>query len=107
MVDDDAEVAQRPGHDPDLLDLRDVRESAALTGQGRRGEHLERRVLRAADRDLATQRHAALDAEDLAGHRLGRELPVEGLGVSHRLVPWSASPDAADPRDDDARLPES
>ena len=32
---------------------------------------------------VAAQRHAALDPEDLAGHRLGRELPVERSCVSH------------------------
>ena len=50
VVDDDAEVAQRVGHDPDVLDLGHVREPAALPRQGRRGEQLERGVLGAADR---------------------------------------------------------
>jgi len=83
VVDDDAEVAERLGHDPDVLDLGHVGEPAALAGERRRGEHLQGRVLRAADRDLAGQGHAALDPEDLPGHRLRRELPVEGFRVSH------------------------
>ena len=46
VVDDDAEVAEGLGHDPDVLDLGDVREPAALAGQGRRGEQLQGGVLR-------------------------------------------------------------
>jgi hypothetical protein len=83
MVHDDAEIAERLGHHPDVLDLGDVREPAALAGQGRGREHLQRGVLRAADRDLAAERHAALDLEELPGHRCWRVLPVEGSGVSH------------------------
>ena len=51
MVDDDADVAQRLDHDAHVLDLGHVREAAALAGQRRRGEHLERGVLAAADLD--------------------------------------------------------
>ena len=65
MVDDDADVAQHVDHDAHVLDLRDVREAAALAGQGRRGEHLERGVLAAADLDAAAQRPAARYAEGL------------------------------------------
>ena len=53
VVDDDAELGQRLGHDAHVLDLGDVRDAAALAGQRRGGEHLERSVLRAADRDGA------------------------------------------------------
>jgi hypothetical protein len=102
VVDDDAEVAERLGHDPDVLDLGHVREAAALAGQRRRGQHLERGVLRAADRHGAVQRHAALDPEDLAGHRRGRVLPVERSGVSHGVV--ATRGDAA-PRDAGVRQP--
>ena len=45
MVDDDAQVAQRLGHDAHVLDLGHVGEPAALAGQGRRGQQLERGVL--------------------------------------------------------------
>ncbi len=83
MVDDDAEVAQRLGHDPHVLDLRDVGEAAALAGQRRRGQQLERRVLRPADRHRPGQRPATLDPEDLPGDRLGPELPMERPRVSH------------------------
>ena len=37
-------------------------------------------------RTVAAERHASLDAEDLARHRRRRELPVERPGVSHRPV---------------------
>ena len=83
VIDDDAEVAQRLGHDPHVLDLGDVGEPAALTGQGRGGQHLERRVLRAADRDDPRQRLPPDDPEDLAGDRLGPVLPVERSRFSH------------------------
>ena len=83
MIDDDSEVAEGSGHDPDILDLRHVREAASLTGECRRGEHLQGGVLRAADRDLAGERDATIDPEDLAGHGLGRVFPIERLGVSH------------------------
>jgi hypothetical protein len=73
MVDDDAQVAQRLGHDPHVLDLRDVGQPAALAGQGRRREQLERGVLGAADRDRAGQGLAAVDPEDL--RRRAREFP--------------------------------
>ena len=65
MVDHDADVAQHSDHDAHVLDLRDVGEAAALTGQRRGGEHLERGVLAAADLDAATQRPAARDPEGL------------------------------------------
>ena len=87
VVHDDPEVAQRLGHDPHVLDLGDVGEPAALAGQGRGGEELEGRVLRAADRDRPVQRPPALDPEDLPGDRLGVVLPVERPRVSHRARP--------------------
>ena len=83
VIDDDAEVAQRLGHDPHVLDLGDVGEPAALTGQGRGGQHLERGVLGAADRDDPRQRLSPDDPEDLAGDRLGPVLPVERSCFSH------------------------
>ena len=83
VVDHDAEVAERLGHDPHVLDLGHVREPAALAGQGRRREHLQGGVLRAADRHLTAERHAALDPEHLPGDRIRRELPVEWSGVGH------------------------
>jgi hypothetical protein len=83
VVDDDAQVAQRLGHDPHVLDLGDVRDPAALAGQRRRREHLQRGVLRAADGDRAGQRPAALDPEDFLGNGFRDEFPVEGFGVSH------------------------
>src|SRR4029078_9664250 len=48
---DNAKIAQRLGHDPDILDLGDVGQPAALPGQGGGGEQLEGRILGAADRD--------------------------------------------------------
>jgi hypothetical protein len=51
VVDDDPELGQRLGHDPHILDLGDVGQSAALTGEHGRGEQLERGVLGAADPD--------------------------------------------------------
>ena len=83
MVDDDAEVAQHLDHDAHVRDLGHVREAAALAGQGRRGEQLERGVLAAADGDLAAQRAAALDAEGLALDRRLLVLPVERPCVGH------------------------
>ena len=83
VVDDDPEVTQRLGHDPHVLDLRDVREATAFAGQRRGGQQLERGVLRATDRDGPRQRPAALDPEDLLGDRLRPELPVERPRVSH------------------------
>ena len=56
MVDDDAEVGERLGHRAHVLDLGHVAEPAALAGQGRGGEHLQRRVLGAADPDRALER---------------------------------------------------
>jgi hypothetical protein len=85
VVDDDAEVAERLGHDPDILDLGHVREPAAFPGERRRGEHLQRGVLRAADRDRAGQRPAALDPEHLVGDRFGYEFPVERFRVGHSV----------------------
>ena len=90
VVDDDAEVAQRVGHDPHVLDLRDVREAAALAGQGRGGEQLQRSVLRPADRNGALESMAALDPEHFPGDRLGVVFPVERTGVSHG--PSTAAP---------------
>ena len=52
-------------HDADVLDLGHVGEAAALTGQRRGGQHLERGILAAADLDTATQRPATRDAERL------------------------------------------
>ena len=65
VIDDDAEVAQHADHDAHVLDLRHVREPAALAGQRGRGEHLERRVLAAADLDSAAQRPTARYPEGL------------------------------------------
>ena len=72
----------------DVGDLRDVREPAALAGQRRGREQLQRGVLAAADRDLAAQRAAALDADRLALDRRLLVLPVERARVRHaRYVP--------------------
>ena len=97
VVDDDAEVAQRLGHDPHVLDLGDVGEPAALAGQGRGREQLERRVLRAADRrPCPCSGCRPDDPEDLAGDRLGLVLPVERPSVSHghanARAPWQSRP---------------
>ena len=83
VVDHDADVAERFGHDPHVLDLRHIREPAALTCQRGGGEQLEGGILRAADANRARQRLAALDAKDLARDRLRVELPVKRSGVSH------------------------
>jgi hypothetical protein len=83
MVDHDPEVAEGLGHDPHVLDLGHVRETAALAGQAGRGEHLERRVLGPRHLDPARERDAAGHAEDLPRHGLGDVLPVERPLINH------------------------
>jgi hypothetical protein len=83
VIDHDAQFDQRLGHHAHVLDLGDVRDPAPLTSQRRSGEHLECRVLRAADGDGTEQRTSALHAEDFPRDRLGDVLPVERSGVGH------------------------
>src|SRR5260221_1747159 len=92
MVDHDAKVAQRLGHRPHVLDLRDVGQAAALSGQGGCGQQLERRVLGTTDLDGAGERPTAFDPEHLADDRLRMELPVEWTCVSHSLNRGDADP---------------
>ena len=87
VVDDDTEIAQRLGHDADVLDFRDVGEPAPLAGQRRGGEQLERRVLRAADGNRAAQRPAALDPEHFPSDRLRGDFPLKRPCVSHECHP--------------------
>ena len=75
MVDHDAEVGERLGHRPHVLDLGHVAEPAALAGQGRGGEHLERGVLGAADADRALERRAAGHEVALAAPRRAPRTP--------------------------------
>ena len=102
MVDDDAEVAQRLGHHAHVLDLGDVGEPAALAGQRRGGQQLERGVLGAADRDGPGQRPAALDRGRPRGRRApgrtpsGRasRRPSPSRGRRALAVPPLGDPDA-------------
>ena len=83
MVDHDAQVPERLGHDPDVLDLGHIREAAALAREAGRGQHLEGRVLGPGDLHRAVQDGPSRHAEDLPRDGLRDVLPVERSWVSH------------------------
>ncbi len=94
MVHDDPQLDERLRHDAHVLDLGDVGQPAAFTGERRRREQLEGGILRPADLHRAAEWPATLDPEDLAGDRLRAVLPLERPRVRHQPRPIRG---AADP----------
>ena len=59
---------QKPAYDPDIADVGHVAEPARFAAEQRGDHRLRYEVLRAADSDLALERGAAVDEQDVVGH---------------------------------------